>query len=148
MNKILISIIVVVIIALGGVFYFFKGTINTEKNKTPNSSLVPVTVQKGNNNTLLQSEAKEFTQTATIESQSYFFKPDFIRVKVNEKATFTVNAYGNHTFTIDQFKVNVKTADGKKTQFSFTPNKKGAFHFYSSVPGDREAGMQGMLVVE
>lgn len=150
MNKILIAIIIVSIIALsaGGVF-LFRGTDKATQNAgSSGSSLVPVTQQKGTANVPQKSAPKQYFQTIAIDSQPFFFRPDLFRVKAGEKATVTVNSHGNHTFTIDELKINVKTADGKKTQFSFTPNKKGAFHYYSSIPGDREAGQQGTLIVE
>ena len=151
MNKVLIAIIVIIVAALGaGGIFLLKGTDKADQSANPTEgSLVPVTIQKGDSGAALpQSEPKRYFQTITIDSQSFFFKPDLFRVKAGEKATVTVDSHGNHTFTIDELKINVKTADGKKTQFSFTPKKKGAFHYYSSVPGDREAGMQGTLIVE
>lgn len=150
MNKVLTAIIVIIALGAGGVF-LLKGTDKTGQSVNPSggNSLVPVTTQKGDSGAALpQSAPKQYFQTITIDSQSFFFKPDFFRVKAGEKATVTVNSHGNHTFTIDELKINIKTADGKKTQFSFTPNKKGAFHYYSSIPGDREAGQQGTLIVE
>lgn len=149
MNKALITVILIVAAAFvaGGIF-LFHGTDKTAQSTNPQgSSLVPVTAQKGSA-ALPQSAPKHYSQTITIDSQAFFFKPDQFRVKAGEKTTVTVASHGTHTFTIDELKVNVKTEDGKKTQFSFTPNKKGAFHYYSSVPGDREAGQQGTLIVE
>lgn len=148
MNKVLI-VIIIIILGAGGVF-LFKGMDKAKQNTNPSGdSLVPVTAYKKDSDVVSsKSDPKQYSKTITIDSSSFFFRPDLFRVKMGEKVTVTVNSHGNHTFTIREFKVNVKTPDGEKTQFSFTPNKKGAFHYYSSIPGDREAGQQGTLIVE
>jgi uncharacterized cupredoxin-like copper-binding protein len=53
-----------------------------------------------------------------------------------------------HSFDIDELNVHVSMPPGEPTLALFTPTEPGAYVFYCSVPGHREAGMVGTLVVE
>jgi Cupredoxin-like domain len=53
-----------------------------------------------------------------------------------------------HSFDIDELNVHVPMASGKSSLALFKPTKPGTYTFYCSVPGHRELGMQGTLIVE
>jgi plastocyanin len=53
-----------------------------------------------------------------------------------------------HSFDIDELNVHVSMPPGEPTLALFTPLTPGTYTFYCSVPGHREAGMVGTLVVE
>jgi len=53
-----------------------------------------------------------------------------------------------HSFDIDQLNVHVPIAIGQSGLALFTPDKPGTYTFYCNVPGHREAGMVGTLIVE
>jgi uncharacterized cupredoxin-like copper-binding protein len=53
-----------------------------------------------------------------------------------------------HYFDIDELNVHVAMPSGKPAIALFTPSTPGTYTFYCRVPGHREAGMVGTLVVE
>ncbi len=53
-----------------------------------------------------------------------------------------------HSFDIDELNVHVPVASGKQGVVLFTPTQPGSYTFYCGVPGHREAGMVGTLIVE
>jgi len=51
-----------------------------------------------------------------------------------------------HTFTIDELGVNLNVPSSGKRQVTFTA-KPGTYTFYCAIPGHKDMGMQGTLVV-
>ncbi|MFQ5825953.1 MAG: cupredoxin domain-containing protein [Dehalococcoidia bacterium] len=52
-----------------------------------------------------------------------------------------------HTFTIDELGINVTVGGGQTATSEIKVDKAGTFTFYCSVPGHRDAGMEGALTV-
>jgi plastocyanin len=52
-----------------------------------------------------------------------------------------------HSFDIDELNVHVPAASGQEGLILFVPERAGTYTFYCNVPGHREAGMVGTLVV-
>ena len=132
MNK-KIFIAIAIITALGAVVAGFFIYRNWDKKSPPAYQLQP--------------GERKYVSEATIDSQLFLFIPDVIEVKTGEKAKLHIRSSGDHTFVINELGVNVQTPAGKTTTVEFTPNQKGAFKYYCSIPGHREAGMEGTLVV-
>lgn len=78
------------------------------------------------------------------------FTPDTFAVNFGDAVRVTYrNALGTHDWTIDEFNAKTKLLNaGEEETVEFVADKKGTFEFYCSVPGHREAGMKGMLIVE
>lgn len=95
----------------------------------------------------LQPGERKYVSEATIDSQSFFFIPDVVEVKTGEKVKLHIRSSGDHTFVINELGINIQTPAGKTTTVEFTPDQKGAFKYYCSISGHREAGMEGTLVV-
>ena len=53
-----------------------------------------------------------------------------------------------HSFDIDELDIHVSMPPGEPSLALFTPVTPGTYTFYCSVPGHRQAGMVGTLVVE
>ncbi|MEK7150777.1 MAG: DUF2330 domain-containing protein, partial [Patescibacteria group bacterium] len=88
------------------------------------------------------------SETIYIRSASDSFSPNIIHAKVGKLLTIHVASVdGPHTFTIDELGVNVSTALGT-TMVNITPEKKGSFEFYCTLPGHREAGQRGTIIVD
>lgn len=83
-----------------------------------------------------------------MDSDSFSFAPAVIQAQVGEPVRIDVASEGEHTFTIDELGVNVFTPNDKTTRVEFTPEKAGTFEFYCAVPGHREAGQVGTIVVQ
>lgn len=129
-----ILIVIVIIAALGAVaggFFIYRNW----GEKTP---LGNVSRNEG---------GRKYFSEVTIEAKPFFFAPDVVEVKTDKEATFNVRSSGNHSFIIDELGINISIPDGKTETIKFTPTSKGMFKFYCSVPGHREAGMEGTLVV-
>jgi len=87
-------------------------------------------------------------ESITIMANSFSFSPGSIQAKVNEEVIIDIIATGQHTFTIDELGVNVILPHDEATRVRFTPAQIGTFEFYCAVPGHREAGQVGTLLVE
>ena len=60
---------------------------------------------------------------------------------------FANTSSAQHSFDIDALNVHVPAAAGKQSLILFKPTASGTYTFYCSIPGHREAGMVGKLVV-
>ena len=82
--------------------------------------------------------------------------PDFkldqtqLTAKVGETVALRFENTHNapHSFDVDELNVHVPAAPGQQSLILFKPTKPGAYTFYCAVPGHRELGMEGTLVVE
>ena len=90
-------------------------------------------------------------QKVTLIAKEFSYTPDKITVKAGRPVQILLDNKGliEHDFVLDQFKVRTNLIKpGKSGSVTFTPKVKGKFEFYCSVPGHKEAGMKGTLVVE
>ncbi len=90
-------------------------------------------------------------QKVRVEAKEFAYVPNRITVQAGRPVEILLVNRGviEHDFVIDRFKV--KTGLIKPAQsgtVTFTPSAKGTFPFYCSVPGHKEAGMTGTLVVQ
>ncbi len=86
--------------------------------------------------------------TWKICSKSFAFEPSTITGKVGKK--LIIESYQPdipHSFVIDELDVNERLTPGNKT-FEFTPTKAGEFAITCTVPGHKEGGMVGKMIVE
>ena len=84
-----------------------------------------------------------------IDSTEFRFDPNTITVKVGQPVRVLVTNTGalEHTFTIEDLDVDEPTPIGKTVTVEFTPTKSGTFELICTVPGHKEAGMVGTVVV-
>lgn len=90
-------------------------------------------------------------QKVTVVAKEFAYTPDKVTVKVGRPVQLVLENKGviEHDFVVDRFKVKMGVIQpGKTGTVTFTPNAKGTFDFYCSVPGHKEAGMKGTLVVQ
>ena len=73
-----------------------------------------------------------------------------LRAKVGETVALRLENSDTetHYFDIDEMNVHVPMPSGKPALALFTPSAPGSYTFYCHVPGHRESGMVGTLVVE
>jgi plastocyanin len=82
--------------------------------------------------------------------------PDFrfdrseIKVKVGETVALRLDNphTAPHSFDIDELNLHVPMISGKSGLALFKPAEPGTYTFYCGLPGHRELGMEGMLIVE
>lgn len=87
-------------------------------------------------------------QAFAMESKPFSFTPNVIQAELGKSVTINTTSQGKHTFTIDELGINVSTPNEETTVVRFTPNKKGVFAFYCAIPGHKESGQVGTLIVE
>lgn len=141
MGKLVIGVLVVVVV-IGGYLYMQDSSSDMKESSETSTTPKPTT-------TSMNSEVKEFTTTAYYDDKGVWFSLKEMRVKVGDtvrvKAT---NTKGMHDFTVDEFGVNEVLPLNQEVTIEFVANKKGEFVFYCSVPGHRDKGQWGKLLVE
>jgi plastocyanin len=85
----------------------------------------------------------------TVTSFDIYFEPKEITIPANTDVTFTLpnDGVSSHDFSIDALGVEVALPPGE-TQTVVINAKPGSYEYYCNVPGHKEAGMVGTLVVE
>ncbi len=85
-----------------------------------------------------------------IDASEFSFSQSSIKVKKGERVVirFTNKGKAPHDFVIDELGVKSSLlSSGKSEDVEFIPQKTGKFKFYCSVPGHREAGMEGIIEI-
>ncbi len=89
--------------------------------------------------------AREVEMTAT----DFAFDPDEITAEAGEDLAIVLTSEDIlHDFTIDELDAHVAADRGETATGGFTADEAGTYTYYCSVPGHREAGMEGTLTVE
>lgn len=88
-------------------------------------------------------------QEIKMDASEFKFEPAMLTVKAGQPVRVIVSNTGvlEHTFTITDLGVDTKLPVGQTATVEFTSTKSGTFELFCSVPGHREAGMVGTLVV-
>jgi plastocyanin len=86
----------------------------------------------------------------TTLPNSFGFDRTELRAKVGETVALRLSNQDtqSHSFDIDEFTVHTSLPAGATSLALFTPSTPGTYTFYCSIPGHREAGMVGTLIVE
>ena len=98
-----------------------------------------------------ESGASAAPSTIDVEMVDIAFEPTEIRVPANTEITvnLTNSGVGSHTFTIDDLGVDSgQYAGGQSGTLTFNSGAPGSYEFVCTVPGHKEAGMVGTLIVE
>jgi uncharacterized cupredoxin-like copper-binding protein len=98
--------------------------------------------------------------TAGTPKNDFEFVPKEITVAAGQPVQLTLVNKGKveHDLLIEALRVSVPPkgkdpatqvlAPGKRATVTFTPAKKGRFEFWCTVPGHKEVGMKGVLIVK
>ena len=95
---------------------------------------------------VVEATAPSIKEIAMV-SGNFFFSPKNLTLKKDERVKITFQNSKVHTFTIAELGVNV-TLQGSSPTVEFTPTKTGTFEYLCVIPGHREGGMLGSLIVE
>src|SRR5688572_10382604 len=87
-------------------------------------------------------------QVIKIEAGSYYYKPNIIRVKKDQKIRLEMTSVDMlHDLVIEDLNLQIPlTPNGKTNNVEFTPTKVGEFEFYCSVSNHRQEGQVGTLI--
>ena len=94
------------------------------------------------------------TQTVEVRATDMLkFEPATITVKRGTPVRLTLTSTGalEHDWVVDNLdgkKVQVHAGPKASATVEFTPTAAGSYEFYCSIPGHREAGMKGTLIVQ
>jgi plastocyanin len=88
-----------------------------------------------------------------VKATDMRFEPTTVTVKSGTPVRLTLTNDGalDHDWVVDNVdgrKVQVDAKSKASATVEFTPAASGTYEFYCSVPGHREAGMKGTLVVQ
>jgi len=85
----------------------------------------------------------------TVTSFDIYFEPKEVTIPANTDVTFTLPNDGAaaHDFSIDELGIQVSLPPGE-TQTVVVNAPPGSYEYYCNVPGHKEAGMVGTLIVE
>ncbi len=94
--------------------------------------------------------AEALAQLPALTALPNAFDRTELRAKVGETVALRLeNGDAEaHSFDIDAFDVHAPLPAGTSSLALFRPSTAGTYTFYCSIPGHREAGMEGTLVVE
>ena len=90
-------------------------------------------------------------RTIEIEATEFAFEPSRIQVEQGEKVRLKLVNQGNISHNLHLHGADVKTETiqaGNSDTVQFTANESGTVQFFCNVPGHKEAGMKGEMVVE
>jgi len=88
--------------------------------------------------------ARRIEVSATIDA----FDPEEITAEVGEDLAIVLTSEDLlHDFTIDELDAHVAADRGETAEGGVTADEVGTYTYYCSVPGHREAGMEGTLTV-
>ncbi len=87
---------------------------------------------------------------AALATPGFTFDRQEIKVKPGETVALRFDNTHNapHSFDIDALNVHVRAAPGQASLIRFAASTAGTYTFYCAIPGHREAGTEGKLVVE
>ncbi|MGH2403612.1 MAG: cupredoxin domain-containing protein [bacterium] len=85
----------------------------------------------------------------SVGMEDFRFVPAEIRVKAGQRINLQLSNRGGvlHDLVIPALRFHAEVAAGQQTTVGFLAPRAGVHEFYCSVPGHREAGMVGRLVV-
>ncbi len=155
-NKTLVSLIVIIVIIIGAVWYFNRPAPVVSEPIIPTPSEMATTTLPLPTGTSTVSTSTSSVPTATttpkvltVTGSNFAFAPTQLTVKKGETVTINFeNTGGLHDWKIDEFNAATKKINGGQTDsVTFVADKAGSFEYYCSVGTHRQMGMRGTLIV-
>ena len=95
------------------------------------------------------SPVAEGAREVEVVSGDFAFDPAEIQAEAGEDLTIVLTSEDIlHDFTIDELDAHVAADAGETAEGGISDLEPGEYTFYCSVPGHREAGMEGTLTVQ
>ncbi len=137
MSNKLITVLVVVVVLMGG-FLLFKG-----------KSVAPTEIVPGNQEVVEEVAVVPSVREFVVEAVPFSFSLSTMEVNKGDTVRITVkNVKGTHDFKLDEFNVSTRILNvGEEQVITFVADKVGTFEYYCSVSNHRAMGMVGTLNV-
>lgn len=96
------------------------------------------------------SPVAEGARHIEVQATSFAFAPSEITATTGEELAIVLRAEDGveHDFTVDELDAHVAADPGETAIGGLRADEPGRYEFYCSVPGHRQAGMEGVLVIE
>jgi len=95
------------------------------------------------------SPVAEGARRIEVTAQSFEFSPGEITVTSGEDVAIALTSEDLlHDFTVDELDAHVSADADETAEGGLRGDEPGRYTYYCSVPGHREAGMEGTLIVE
>lgn len=95
------------------------------------------------------SEVADGARRVEVTAADLAFEPDEITAEAGEDLAIVLTSEDMlHDFTIDELGTHVAADGGETAEGGVTAAEPGTYTYYCSVPGHRQAGMEGTLTVE
>lgn len=96
-----------------------------------------------------ESPIAEDARRIEVTAANLAFDPKEITVAAGEDVAIVLTSHDLlHDFTIDELNAHVAADTGDTVDGGLRADKPGRYTYYCSVPGHRDAGMEGTLIVE
>lgn len=150
-------VVILILIALAGGFYYLRanGQLRALKRSllgSPSGQTIPVKTSSSSGNMGEVKPSDKMSTGATKEVKVSLaklrFSPSTVTIKAGEKVKLTLSSDVSHTYTIDSLGINFVINGGQTQSFDLRVEKPGTYDVYCAIPGHREVGMVGKLVVE
>lgn len=103
----------------------------------------------GHDDSEADSPVADGAREIEVTADDLAFDPDEITAEVGEDLAIALTSEDMlHDFTIDDLDAHVAADRGETAKGGVTVDEAGTYTYYCSVPGHREAGMEGTLTVE
>jgi len=89
--------------------------------------------------------------TVAIVAKEFSFAPESVEISLGQTVEIKLRNRGvlAHNLTIENVGKKTKTIQsGNQDSVRFTPEEAGEYRFYCAVPGHRDAGMAGTILVK
>ncbi|MEX0932877.1 MAG: multicopper oxidase domain-containing protein [Candidatus Pacearchaeota archaeon] len=135
MNKLVLGVVVLLVVALGGFFLYL--------NSNPNSSGSVVDEVNGDVKTfVLEGENFRYVMDGVDNPEIRVNQGDIVRIEFTSVGGF-------HDWVVNEFDASTERVnEGGLAMVEFIADKKGEFEYYCSVGSHREFGMFGKFIVE
>jgi uncharacterized cupredoxin-like copper-binding protein len=90
-------------------------------------------------------------RTVKVTAKEFAFEPKEVKVRAGQPVRLVLENKGviEHDLVVEKLGVKIQPIQpGKTAELTFTPKAKGRYPIVCAVPGHKEAGMTGTLVVE
>lgn len=158
MRGVYVIIVVVVLLGLGGVYLVSRNNVSPseitevshgiekEVSEKVVATAVPEVMEE-------KSEEKEEAVEITANAYEFYYEMSSESVEAGETVRLTLNnmGKGRHNWMIEGMEGEVQTkllSSGESEMIEFVIDEPGEYTYYCSVPGHRQQGMVGTLVVE